>query len=166
MPQKAIVRPVLSLRDTSAGMIQLSCRRLQKRIRNNAMPANYHAIVWIDHREARIFHFSLADVNRIVIHPHRPSRRVQHEAGAIGGDGLLDEDFFERVTAMIAGAKAILITGPLSAKSELAAHLSRRHPDLALCVKGVETINHPSDGALVAVARLHFKAGDRPRPHI
>ena len=36
------------------------------------MPANYHAIVWIDHREARIFHFSLAVVDRIVIHPHRP----------------------------------------------------------------------------------------------
>jgi stalled ribosome rescue protein Dom34 len=128
------------------------------------MPAHYHAIVWIDHREAKIYHFSLADVDRIVVHPHRPSQRIQ--AGAIGGDGLLDEDFFERVTAVIADAKAILITGPASAKSELAAHLSRRHPDLARCVKGVETINHPSDGALVAVARLHFKAEDRPRSHI
>lgn len=130
------------------------------------MPAHYHAIVWIDHREAKIYYFSLADVDRIVIRPHRPSQRIQREAGAIGGDGLLDEDFFERVTAVIADAKAILITGPASAKSELAAHLSRRHPDLALCVKGVETINHPSDGALVAVARLHFKAEDRPRSHI
>ncbi len=71
------------------------------------MPANYHAIVWIDHREARIFHFGLADVDRIVIRKHCPSWRIQHEAGAIGGDGLLDEDFFERVTAVIADAKAI-----------------------------------------------------------
>ncbi len=127
------------------------------------MPAHYHAIVWIDHREAKVFHLSMAEVDHILINPHRPSRRIQHKDGT-GGDARSDEDFLERVTAAIADAKAILITGPASAKSELSAHLARHHPDLAHCVKSVETINHPSDGALVAVARLHFKTEDRPQP--
>jgi hypothetical protein len=30
---------------------------------------HYHAVVWIDHHEARVFHFSSNDVERLVLHP-------------------------------------------------------------------------------------------------
>lgn len=131
------------------------------------MTDHYHAIVWIDHREAKVFHFNAVEVDRLVVRPHRPSRRIHHKSNSIGGDdAFLDEDFFERVTEAIADAKAILIAGPASAKSEFSAHITRRHPDFARCVRGVETIDHPGDGALVAVARLYFKAEDRLQPHI
>jgi len=62
----------------------------------------------------------------------------------------LDDEFFENVAEAIAHAKAILMTGPASANSELAAHLTRRHPGAAGCIVGVETIDHPSDCALGA----------------
>jgi stalled ribosome rescue protein Dom34 len=131
------------------------------------MSAHYHAIVWIDHREAKIFHFNMTEVDRMILHPHDPFRHIHHKANAIGdGNAPLDREFFEQVVEAIADAKAILITGPASAKSELAAHITRRHPDLARCVVGVETIDHPSDGALVAVARIYFKAEDRLHPQI
>ena len=131
------------------------------------MASHYHAIVWIDHREAKVFHFNATEVDRMILHPHNPTRHIHHKANAIGsGDALLDQEFFERVTEAIADATAILITGPTSAKSELAAHVARHHPDIARCVVGVETIDHPSDGALIAVARLYFKAEDRSRPQI
>jgi len=103
----------------------------------------------------------------MILHPHNPTRHIRHQANASGGtDAPVDIEFFERVTEAIADAKAILITGPSSAKSELAAHVARRHPDIARRVVGVETIDHPSDGALIAVARLYFKAEDRTRPQI
>lgn len=131
------------------------------------MTAHYHAIVWIDHREAKIFHFNMTEVDRMIVHPHDPSRHIHHKANAIGGGNApLDREFFEQVAEAIADAKAILITGPASAKSELAAHIARRHPGLARCIVGVETIDHPSDGALVAVARIYFKAEDRLQPQI
>lgn len=131
------------------------------------MTAHYHSIVWIDHREAKIFHFNMTEVDRMIVHPHDPSRHIHHKANSIGsGNAPLDREFFEQVAEAIADAKAILITGPASAKSELAAHIARRHPDLARCVVGVETIDHPSDGALVAVARIYFKAEDRLQPQI
>ena len=131
------------------------------------MASDYHAIVWIDHREAKVFHFNATEVDRMILHPHNPTRHIHHKAYAIGsGDAPPDHEFFERVAEAIADAKAILITGPASAKSELAAHVRRHHPDIARCVVGVETIDHPSDGALVAVARLYFKAADRLRPQI
>jgi len=131
------------------------------------MASHYHAIVWIDHREAKVFHFNATEVDYMILHPHNPTSHIHHKADAIGsGDAPLDQEFFERVAEAIADAKAILITGPASAKSELAAHVARHHPDIARCVLGVETIDHPSDGALVAVARLYFKTDDRRRPRI
>ena len=65
-----------------------------------------------------------------------------------------------------AEAKAILIAGPDSAKSELAAHLTRHHPEVAGRIVGIETIDHPSDGALVAVARLRFNTKDNSQSQI
>ena len=36
--------------------------------------AHFHAVIWIDHREARIFHFNPTDADRLVVHPHDPTR--------------------------------------------------------------------------------------------
>ena len=36
--------------------------------------SHYHAVVWIDHREASVFHFGLTDVERLVIHPDNPTQ--------------------------------------------------------------------------------------------
>jgi stalled ribosome rescue protein Dom34 len=126
------------------------------------MDSHYYAIVWIDHREAKVFHFNAVDIDRLVIHPHNPTQHLHHKAKRMeNGSASLDQEFFERVAMAIADAKAILITGPADAKSELVAHITRHHPHLVRRIEGVETIDHPSDGALVGVARICFKGEDR-----
>ena len=125
----------------------------------------YHAIVWIDQREAKVFHSNSTGVDRMILHPHRPTRHIHRNANtSVGCRSLLDDDFFERVAVAIGEAKAILITGPDGAKSELAAHLTRHHPETAGRVVGVETIDHSSDGALAAVAQLYFNPKDSSQP--
>jgi hypothetical protein len=38
---------------------------------------HYHAVIWIDHHEARVFHFSPTDVERLVLHPdNRPGTSI------------------------------------------------------------------------------------------
>ena len=69
-------------------------------------------------------------------------------------------------TVQINGAGAILIVGPGSAKAELQKHLEHLHPQVAAKVSAVETLDHPSDGALLAHARRFFKADDRMRSQI
>jgi len=129
------------------------------------MTGHYHAIVWIDHHEARIFHFNLAEVDRLVLHPHNPTRHIHHKANSIGsGHAAEDQDFFHQVATSIAGAGAVLITGPANAKGELVKHIQGHDPELIKIIAGIETVNHPSDGILVAHARTYFKAADRMRP--
>lgn len=55
----------------------------------------------------------------------------------------------------------ILITGPAGAKTELVTYIKRTHPNVATRSSGVETLDHPTDGALLAHARTFFKADDR-----
>ena len=33
---------------------------------------HYHAVIWIDHREARVFHFNPTDVEKMILHPDNP----------------------------------------------------------------------------------------------
>ena len=50
------------------------------------MSAHYHAVVWIDHREARVFHFNASDADKLVVHPDHPTRHLHHKANCIGVD--------------------------------------------------------------------------------
>ena len=127
--------------------------------------SHYHAIVWIDHREARVFHFSPTEVDHLVLHPHDPTRHIHHKANSIGsGHAADDQDFLHSVTEAIADAGSVLITGPANAKAELMKHMHRHDPRLIKIIAGVETVDHPTDGALVDYARHYFKAADRMQP--
>ena len=127
--------------------------------------AHFHAVIWIDHREARVFHFNPTDVDKLVIHPHDPTHHIHHKANAIGsGRAAEDEDFYHSVVEAVADAGAILITGPANAKTELVKHIHHRDAALMGRIKGIETVDHPTDGELVAHARKYFKAEDLMTP--
>ncbi len=129
------------------------------------MSSHYHAVVWIDHRQARISSFDRDEVDRAVLHPHHPTRHIHHKANCIGsGHTPEDQDFLHGVAADLADAGAILITGPANAKTELVKHIRSHDPQLLERISGVETVDHPSDAALVAHSRRYFRAADRMRP--
>ena len=79
-----------------------------------------HAIVWMDLREARVFHFNAADVEQGRVTAHNPFRQVHHKAGVIGaGHMALDAGFFAQIVDDLAGAPQWLLVGPSGAKQEL-----------------------------------------------
>jgi stalled ribosome rescue protein Dom34 len=126
---------------------------------------HFHAVVWVDHHEARVFHFSATDVEKLVLHPDHPTRHIHHKANAVGsGRDSEDHDFFRAVAQSIADAGAVLITGPADAKTQLNKYISQHDPSLMKIIVGVETVDHPSDAQLVAYARRYFKAEDRMLP--
>jgi stalled ribosome rescue protein Dom34 len=126
---------------------------------------HFHAVVWIDHHEARVFHFNADQVERDVLHPDSPTRHIHHKANSIGsGHSAEDQDFFHAVVTEIGAAGAVLIGGPANAKHELFKHIQRHAPQLLPRIAAVETLDHPSDGELVAHARKYFRAEDRMAP--
>ena len=126
------------------------------------MTNHYHAAVWIDHHEARVFHFNATDVDEIVVHPEHPTRHIHHKANSIGsGHTSEDHAFFQDVISAIGTAGAILVTGPANAKTELIKHIHRHNPQLMERIAAVETVDHPTDGAFLAYARRYFRAADR-----
>lgn len=50
---------------------------------------------------------------------------------------------------------------PAQAKLQRIKHIQAHHPQLMANVVGVETVDHPTDGQLVAYARKYFLAKDR-----
>lgn len=126
---------------------------------------HFHAVIWIDHREARVFHFGPEDVERLVLHPDHPTRQVHLQANMIGtGHAAPDQDFLHAVAQAVADAGAVLITGPAQTKTDLLRHIERHDPKLTKIIVGVEAVDHPSDGQLVAHAKKYFAAKDRMLP--
>jgi stalled ribosome rescue protein Dom34 len=126
------------------------------------MSDHYHAIVWIDHREAKIFRFNSSDVEHVVVHSHASGQHLQHKANVPGSSHQgVDKDFFRRVAAELTDTGALLVTGPGNARTELKNFIYQHYPDLAGRISGVEALDHPSDGQLVGLARKYFRANDR-----
>ena len=131
------------------------------------MQSHYHAVVWIDHRQARIFHFNTIDAEELTVHPENPIINLHHKANSIGsGHASEDQTFLEKVTESIADAGAVVIVGPANAKNELVKHIKRVHPGMAIKIEGVETVDHPTDGELVSYARNYLKSADLMRPQV
>jgi stalled ribosome rescue protein Dom34 len=126
------------------------------------MSNHYHALVWIDHREAKVFHFNTTEADVTTIRSSHPNQHIHHKANSgDSGHAPVDKEYLNHVTKALAHAGAILITGPANAKTELAAYIKHSEPGLAARISGVETLDHPTDGALVALGRKFFRADDR-----
>jgi hypothetical protein len=126
---------------------------------------HYHAVIWIDHREARVFHFSATETDRLVLQPSNPTHHIHHKANTIGSGHLpVDQQYLHDVALTIADAGAVLVTGPANAKTELVKHIRHHDPRLMNLIVGVETVDHLSDAQLMDLARKYFKAADRMLP--
>jgi stalled ribosome rescue protein Dom34 len=129
------------------------------------MPGHYHAIVWIDHHEARILDFNADQADERAVHPAQSPQRIHRKAGSPSGTHVTDmPDFFRDVAATLDDAKEILITGPSSAKTEFVKYLAKHAPSLLECVMGIETLAQVTDRQLLAEARRFFGQKDRTLP--
>lgn len=124
--------------------------------------SHYHAVVWLDHNEARVMHVSPDDVEKSVIHPVNPPHHLQRKRGSVSGSRQPeDQQYYHDVVEALSGATEILIVGPGHAKLELIKHIHAHDHDVVQKVVGIETVDHPGDGQLVAFARKYFVAKDR-----
>ena len=120
-----------------------------------------HTVIWIDHNEARVMRVHGEALEKSTVwapthHLHRHSRGAAESAEH-------PEDakrFFKELATVLKDAGEILVVGPSTAKLELLKYFHSHAPELVPQVVGVETVDHPSDGQVVAYAKKYFKAHD------
>ena len=128
--------------------------------------SHYHAVVWLDHNEAHVMHISSDDVEKSLVQPANPPRHLQRKRGSVSGSRQPeDQHYYHDVVEALKGAAEILVVGPGHAKLELIKHIHAHDHGMVDKVVGVETVDHPSDGQLVAYARNYFIAKDRMLEH-
>jgi stalled ribosome rescue protein Dom34 len=69
--------------------------------------------------------------------------------------------YFHEVAMVLADAEEILVVGPGTAKLGLLKHVHHHDHALEPKIVGIETVDHPTDGQLVAFVRHYFHAKDR-----
>lgn len=122
---------------------------------------HFHAVIWIDHREAKVFHFNATDAEHQILHSDNPVTNIHHKANTIGsGHETLSHTFLHEVATAIASAGEVLIIGPGNAKTELVKYITQHDSKLKNKILGVETVDHPSNGQIVAYARKFFTSAD------
>jgi hypothetical protein len=124
------------------------------------MQHHFHALVWIDHLQARVFHLGLSGLDEVILHPHIPTRHIHHKANSIGSGHVHEShEFLRQVLDAVSDAGEILILGPSGAKVELAKYVREHNPAVGSRIVAVEAADHPSDAQIIAYAKRHFKIG-------
>jgi len=125
-----------------------------------------HALVWIDHRQADIVFFDRHAAERKLIRHHDAPRSIHHRAGTTGSGHVVEDTLYlNEVAAELRDVDEVLIVGPSHSKWELKAYIERRAHEIAERIVGVETVNYPTEGQLLAYAQHYFVAVGRMRPH-
>jgi stalled ribosome rescue protein Dom34 len=119
-----------------------------------------HAAVWIDHKEAKIFHIDPEsfEVSHVKAPHHHVTRKAEEQGHHAGDDRFLHE-----VAEALDDAEEVLVVGPSSAKLDLIRYVHKHDHALAPKILGVETLDHPTDGQLAAYVRHYFHGKDRMR---
>jgi hypothetical protein len=117
----------------------------------------HQAVVWLDHQEARVFGVDQGNLQEATLaapehhfhrHPKGPTPAHEHPSDVT--------HFFKDIAAVLGGADEILLVGPSTAKLHFLRYLSKQDHVLEARVIGIETVDHPTDGQLVAYARRYF----------
>jgi stalled ribosome rescue protein Dom34 len=121
-----------------------------------------HAVVWLDHRAAHLFSFNRDSSDSTLVKHRDAPHHIHHRAGTMGsGHTQEDANYFREVAEALRPAREILLAGPGTVKQAFKKYLDDVVPAIASKVVGVEALDHPSDGEIVAFARKYFVRTDR-----
>ena len=114
-----------------------------------------HAVLWIDHHSAQVLRFDAEHVQASKVKEHTHHTR-QHGSGV-----RTEHEFFAEVCTALAGIAEVLVAGSHQAQADFRHYVLKHRPAVTSQIVGWETIDHPTEGQLVAFARKYFIKYDR-----
>ena len=122
------------------------------------MENDSRAVVWIDHRTAKIFHVGPGGLDVATVEsPQRELSRQAEEQGRHAGSG----HYFDQVVEALRGQAQVLVVGPSSAKLDFVRYVHQHDHTLTPKLVGVESLEHPTDPQLAGYLRHYFHQQQR-----
>lgn len=115
----------------------------------------FHAVVWLDHHQANVLQFDAEHVQAEKV--KASSRHSKQHGNAV----RTEHEFYADVCTALDGIAEVLVTGGGSALADFKHYVDKHRAPLAPRIVGYETVDHPSDKQLVALARQYFLRHDR-----
>lgn len=113
-------------------------------------------VVFLDHSHANIFelHPEMTEEHHMVRHELKKHMGAEKEQNKHKDE----RKFFDDLIVHLKDAHQILLIGPGLAKTEFKHHLeTHHHKAVNDKVVAVETVDHPTDGQIVAMGKKFFK---------
>jgi stalled ribosome rescue protein Dom34 len=115
----------------------------------------FHAVVSINHQNAQILQFDAEHVQAHKVKAH------SHHTAYHGSKVRTEHEFFAEVCEAVGGIAEILVTGSKTSLVDFRHYVEKHRPALASHIVGYETVDHPTENQLVAMARKYFLRYDR-----
>ena len=120
------------------------------------------SVIWIDQDIAKVFQISDEKMERKTFQAHQA---LHHTHSLDHKDQARKETpFFTEVSTAIGASDQILILGPGMAKHHFQNFLIEHSPLKGKKIVGCETVDHPTDAQIAALAKKFFKI-EAPRQH-
>ena len=113
-------------------------------------------VIWIDREHAKLFQFSEEKMER----KNLEAQHVDHHTHRVDGIDVQQREkaFYSQLLEHLTDATRILILGPGVAKHHFQTYLMEHFPLVAKKIAGCETVDHPTDSQIAALARKFFSA--------
>ncbi len=115
----------------------------------------FHAVVFIDHTHAQILQFDADHVQAQKV--KASSRHTKQHGSAVRSE----HEFFAHVCDALDGITEILMTGPKTGLADFRHYVDKHRAQAAARIVGYETVDHPTENQLIALARQYFLKYDR-----
>ena len=115
----------------------------------------FHAVVWIDHHNAKVLQFDAQQVQVRKVQAHN------HNTGQHGSTVRTEHEFFGEVCDELAGIGQVVVTGSHMALTSFRHYVDKHRVSLVEHVLGWEIVDRPTEAQLVAYARKYFVDHER-----
>jgi stalled ribosome rescue protein Dom34 len=115
----------------------------------------FHAVVELDHSQAQVLQFDAEHVQAQKVKAH------SHYTKQHGSQVRSEHEFFGQVCDALDGIAEVLVAGSKTALADFKHYADKHRPQTAQRIVGYETVDHPTEGQLVALARQYFLRYDR-----
>jgi stalled ribosome rescue protein Dom34 len=115
----------------------------------------FHAVVLIDHNQAQVLQFDAEHVQAQKLKAH------SHYTKQHGSQVRSEHEFFGHVCDALEDVAEVLVTGSKTALADFKHYADKHRPQTSQRVVGYETVDHPSEHQLIALARQYFLRYDR-----